>query len=548
MANASVKLTRYDTLHDPDVPDKMGSYPLVIRAEGIGMADEIFVYHLMGAADPYTNDIFEAVATPNQIEELPRNQATETDGDGEQIPYYRSKEAILYLRYPEELEEVWNDILRDVRGLVRNYNAMNRIVATEQADIDTTGITYTQEPAADSPTIYVLQAVPATSVDLDGSYEIVTADNSKPGWLPVVYSGGSPVRPSGYTQDPPDGSAYYYNIAQHTALQTEFATGLAAPYSQHLLTYNGYFYSYGLTELYVLTADTIYWMPIDPLTYSDSNNNPVPPERPWADNWMPIVGSPSTPEISLEVLKFPASTDVVYDDLYAVWSTISDEILPDDIITLTFSSGTADIHWGNGDLSTLATSPGASGTEYSTDEYKWIKFDLSAGATALTQIVSYGGAGSTGVSSGAVGTPLAGTISLKPYTALTLVDISEHGLYAIDVSQNTALVTLNVDGNNLSTLIVTDLIALTTLNASNNQIDDFDFTDNTLLATIDVSDNLLNNRSIDSMLISLANNTLVSGGTLDYSGNGNASADACRSVAADTAKATLESDGWTISI
>ena len=67
-----IELTRYDV--DKPKDDLLGSYPLVVRATGHNIDSEIFIFHAVSGETPYMGDTFEASATPNHLEEVPKNK------------------------------------------------------------------------------------------------------------------------------------------------------------------------------------------------------------------------------------------------------------------------------------------------------------------------------------------------------------------------------------------------------------------------------------------------------------------------------------------
>ena len=106
------------------VPSKQ-VWPLKIVAEGIDGADPyIFVYHIgRQPLDPVQGDIFECVATPNQILEIPVG-APGIPADSEiQIPYYRRDVLEFSCHSATEAEYIWLRVQTEVLMLLKNLHA-----------------------------------------------------------------------------------------------------------------------------------------------------------------------------------------------------------------------------------------------------------------------------------------------------------------------------------------------------------------------------------------------------------------------------------------
>lgn len=95
-----------------------------------GAPDAIFVYHASGDDDPYEGDVFEAVASVQQIRDLPEN-APAHDDNGQLVPYYRKAKAVFMTRSPSEAEELWQAIIDDVDDLTRSLAAVDRAATQE---------------------------------------------------------------------------------------------------------------------------------------------------------------------------------------------------------------------------------------------------------------------------------------------------------------------------------------------------------------------------------------------------------------------------------
>ncbi len=121
-----IDLTK-ETLHAV-VKEGQHVWPLKITANSIqaGLSSSIFVFHASLDADPYEGDVFEAIASVQQMTEIPEN-APAVDSNGELCPYYRSNTLTFYARSPAEAEDLWNDILEDVDDLTRNWAALTSL-------------------------------------------------------------------------------------------------------------------------------------------------------------------------------------------------------------------------------------------------------------------------------------------------------------------------------------------------------------------------------------------------------------------------------------
>jgi hypothetical protein len=287
MSSAKIELIRYEIKMDKDYPDLLGSYPLVVRATGFNVSSEVFVYHAVGKDDPYVNDMFEVVATPNQLEELPVNRATNLNNANEARPYYRRNQLELYCRNPEEAERIWDELKEEVRDLVKNINAMERLSFIEAVDVEESGIEVSTS-CLDS-TIIDLAYDPATVADLDENSNIVIPNASSLGWLPI-----SEINIIERTEAIPANARLFYNITLDSTVSAEFAS-LATPYALHQLQIDDYPYPQNTSGIYTITADTIYWLDFDPDNFSDDVANlPKPPKNPWPEDYFVGAGSTST--------------------------------------------------------------------------------------------------------------------------------------------------------------------------------------------------------------------------------------------------------------
>lgn len=109
-------------------------WPLKITATlaaGASMPSaKIFVYHANMGDDAYQGDIFECVSSIQQYYELPVDAAV-SEGADYVVPYYRLDFVQLNCLSPEEADNLWLDILADVRDLVRNFYAKDDLATIE---------------------------------------------------------------------------------------------------------------------------------------------------------------------------------------------------------------------------------------------------------------------------------------------------------------------------------------------------------------------------------------------------------------------------------
>jgi hypothetical protein len=272
--SGSVRLVRYSsTEYDPDTNTGWG---LLVRAEAIGtIAPEIFVYHKMVESDPYTGDLFEAVASINQYYELP-DYAPEKLDNNEIIPYYKRNQVELFARSPSELEEIWKYLQVDVARLVKDFNSTEILREYATSDINEEGDISTHV-VSDGSVILDLSWEPAG--DWNGT-QITNPDIEKQGWLPISVLRNSFATPADRV---PESAVWFYNLSKESSDFQNLFNTLKEPYSDCLLDINGVYLLYGKSGAYQVTRDTIFWLPNDNYqTHSVSKN-------PWPDDYIPGV-------------------------------------------------------------------------------------------------------------------------------------------------------------------------------------------------------------------------------------------------------------------
>ena len=100
-------------------------WPLQVVAvsDTTDLPSEIFVYHASMDDDQLNDmDIFECVASVEQLDELGTTPVEADPGNGvEAVPYYRSDTLLFGCRSATELEELWEKIKEDVVDLHLNF-------------------------------------------------------------------------------------------------------------------------------------------------------------------------------------------------------------------------------------------------------------------------------------------------------------------------------------------------------------------------------------------------------------------------------------------
>lgn len=112
-------------------------WPLTITAESedVSLSSKIFVFHASMGDDMYVGDTFEAVASVQQMQELPED-APGLDVNGEAVPYYRVATFTFYARTPAEADQLWDAIIEDVDDLTRNWSVEQDTTATHTSTGD----------------------------------------------------------------------------------------------------------------------------------------------------------------------------------------------------------------------------------------------------------------------------------------------------------------------------------------------------------------------------------------------------------------------------
>ena len=148
-SSKSIKLTRsiMKPFTHPGVSQHL--WAMEIQAEGLGgVPNEVFLFQQKGTFyDPYPGALFVAVASAHDLQETPTEpmDPENTPSESEFTPFYRRATVNLFLRYPEELEELWKDIREDIAALVVNLEAAEDLTTTDTFTAFSDGSTEMQE-------------------------------------------------------------------------------------------------------------------------------------------------------------------------------------------------------------------------------------------------------------------------------------------------------------------------------------------------------------------------------------------------------------------
>lgn len=250
---AKISLTRYiSEAHQAGGLPRQQAWPITIVAVGEDIDSEVFVYHVQKDGDPLVGDIFEAVASPQQIYEVPKTPGAATS-ENTQVPYYRRDTVEFLARSAQEANDIWRIINEDVEILVRDFNAgatllgVERIVYSEETPV-------TQDLQMSPPVRHQLSYHPCGVAAITGDVQRIESPFTPllDGWLPVSQA------PVGFV--PPAGALLFYNIDQDEDLKALFP--LREPVDGHTFLRNGIALPYGV--VYTITEKTIWWQEFDP--------------------------------------------------------------------------------------------------------------------------------------------------------------------------------------------------------------------------------------------------------------------------------------------
>ena len=132
----AIELIR-DSITGVQVPNWVRhAWPLRVTADSneTGLSSKIFVYHAEMGDDPYQGDVFECVASIQQMSEIPEDAPGVGEG-GNLVPYYRKDVLTFYCRNSEQADSLWEKVQADVRDLLRNHRAMQNLLTSETVTI-----------------------------------------------------------------------------------------------------------------------------------------------------------------------------------------------------------------------------------------------------------------------------------------------------------------------------------------------------------------------------------------------------------------------------
>lgn len=108
---------------------------VVATSSEAGLSSKIFVYHANLDDDAYQGDIFECVASVQQMLDLPEDAAVQENGEYV-VPYYRTDRMVADTRHPDDAETLWADVQEDVEDLLKNWRASQALSTLETVTID----------------------------------------------------------------------------------------------------------------------------------------------------------------------------------------------------------------------------------------------------------------------------------------------------------------------------------------------------------------------------------------------------------------------------
>lgn len=82
----------------------------------------IFIYHSTMGDDDYEGDIFEAVASIHQMQDIPEGDPVYSVED-RVIPFYRKNTCEVLVSSPREAYDLWEDIKEDIQELWSHHEA-----------------------------------------------------------------------------------------------------------------------------------------------------------------------------------------------------------------------------------------------------------------------------------------------------------------------------------------------------------------------------------------------------------------------------------------
>jgi hypothetical protein len=95
---------------------------------GSTLSPKIFVFHAVKPDVAGPEDVFEAVASVHQMQDIPIDQPHYVAGDPTKcVPYYRLAELTWHCLSSAEADDLWEHIKADVTDLVGNQKALDNL-------------------------------------------------------------------------------------------------------------------------------------------------------------------------------------------------------------------------------------------------------------------------------------------------------------------------------------------------------------------------------------------------------------------------------------
>lgn len=170
-------------------------WPLRVSVTSLqpGLTNNVFVFHAALQDDLYCGDVFECVASVQQLNDLPENKAA-YDDNGKLVPYYRTNTLVFNARTPLEAEELWDAIKDDTQDLARNWAALNNFEDSDSWETDVVlreDLNVTGHNLIGVDKIGINTLNPTYAIDIDPNSDPTTEDRGiRFGGDTVIYRSG----------------------------------------------------------------------------------------------------------------------------------------------------------------------------------------------------------------------------------------------------------------------------------------------------------------------------------------------------------------------
>jgi hypothetical protein len=197
----------------PDNNDTLYRMTLqVTSSDEENFTSKVFIYHIPAAQNEIYQDWFENVVNALTESEIPGEKLPSADPFF--VPFYRTESVTLAAHSSEELEDVYDLVLRDIQRYIRQkQKVLNEGFVTKVVSVGENTISEQNQEAAAQ-----LKATASGSgyaVD-DNLILVFNLDTTQPGWVPVSdfdsqywVSNRSGIPPEGMA--PPLGAVLYYS-------------------------------------------------------------------------------------------------------------------------------------------------------------------------------------------------------------------------------------------------------------------------------------------------------------------------------------------------